>query len=138
MHTYRGYVCGHVRGTAACPVNGTRYPDNRPSREFPPCDRRYSAEVKVKFVSHRSTISDDLPAITISHGISRCAVVAKGGSNLDHCASRSADLFAGIPSRGVCNLSMPGIGTQSYNLYGEGEKLTFFYTFLVYYVLCLQ
>lgn len=83
VHMYRGlYMYVGTWGTAAFPVNGTRYPGNRPSREFPPCDRRYSAEVKVKFVSHRSAISDDLPAITISHGISRFAAVAKGGSNL--------------------------------------------------------
>lgn len=54
-------------------VRWAQVPDNLSSREFPSCefDRRYSAEVKVKFASRQSAISDDLPAITISHGISR-------------------------------------------------------------------
>lgn len=69
----RRHCVSHVWHVKERSVRRAQVPDNLASREFPPCgfDRRYSAEVKVKFASRQSAISDDLPAITISHGISR-------------------------------------------------------------------
>jgi len=98
---------------------------------LPGFDRRYSAGVKVKFATPAGwTISDDLPAIKISHGISRFTV----DGNLDHCApGRPLRLLGrGIPSRGGCNLSGPAYGwkcTKSRSeKVGESFPLGLWYT----------